>query len=101
MKNFSRLLAAALLSVLLGARMQTAEAASPGKGNGNQRGGKAGERMSDKGVANNNGQWSADPERGWVRAEERHKTHDERHNTTDQNKKGNGKAKGKGKTNKS
>jgi hypothetical protein len=27
--------------------------------------------MSNKGTANTNAQWSADPERGWVRAGER------------------------------
>jgi hypothetical protein len=29
--------------------------------------------MSEKGAANTNAQWSADPDRGWVRADERHK----------------------------
>jgi len=28
--------------------------------------------MSPKGSANSNAQWSADPTRGWVRANERH-----------------------------
>jgi hypothetical protein len=28
--------------------------------------------MSNSGRINNNAQWSADPTRGWVRAEERH-----------------------------
>jgi hypothetical protein len=34
------------------------------------RGGQASSHMSGKGAANNNAQWSADPERGWVRADE-------------------------------
>lgn len=34
-------------------------------------GGQASSRMSNKGSANTNAQWSADPERGWVRAGER------------------------------
>jgi hypothetical protein len=52
-----------------------ATAASAGKGKGHQRGGVAAEHMSTKGAANTNAQWSADPERGWVRASERHELH--------------------------
>ena len=37
-----------------------------------QRGGQANTHMSTKGQENTNAQWSADPERGWVRADERH-----------------------------
>lgn len=37
-----------------------------------QRGGRADTHMSTKGQDNTNAQWSADPERGWVRADERH-----------------------------
>jgi hypothetical protein len=37
-----------------------------------QRGGQANTHMSGKGQDNTNAQWSADPERGWVRADERH-----------------------------
>lgn len=40
----------------------------PGKSHA---GGQASSRMSNKGSANTNAQWSADPERGWVRAGER------------------------------
>jgi hypothetical protein len=43
-----------------------------GQGEGKFRaGGQASSRMSSKGSANTNAQWSADPERGWVRAGER------------------------------
>lgn len=42
------------------------------KSGGPHGGGKAASHMSSKGLENNNAQWSADPERGWVRAEERH-----------------------------
>ena len=42
------------------------------KNGGPHGGGKAASHMSSKGLENNNAQWSADPERGWVRAEERH-----------------------------
>jgi len=47
-------------------------AASAEKGNGPtvNRGDKA--KMSDKGKENTNAQWSADPDHGWVRADERH-----------------------------
>ena len=35
-------------------------------------GGQASAHRSPKGSANSNAQWSADPTRGWVRADERH-----------------------------
>ena len=95
MKSLSRILGVVLLSVLLGTWVHAAEAAGAGNGKAHQRGGVASGRMSDKGKLNNNSQWSADPERGWVRAEERHKVHDETRGTSDWIKKGNGKAKGK------
>lgn len=40
-------------------------------GKGSQRGSQANSPMSSKGSGNSNAQWSADPERGWVRADER------------------------------
>lgn len=48
--------------------------AAEGKG-ANHRGGRADSHMSSKGMDNTNAQWSADPERGWIRAEERHELH--------------------------
>ncbi|MGE5851776.1 MAG: hypothetical protein ACM35E_01430 [Deltaproteobacteria bacterium] len=42
-----------------------------------QRGGKAADHMSERGSANTNAQWSADPEKGWVRAEKRHELHEQ------------------------
>lgn len=42
-----------------------------------QRGGKAVDHMSERGSANTNAQWSADPERGWVRADKRHELHEQ------------------------
>ena len=39
------------------------------------RGEKAKTKMSDKGKENTNAQWSADPDHGWVRADERHDLH--------------------------
>jgi hypothetical protein len=41
------------------------------------RGGQANSHMSSKGAASNNAQWSADPERGWVRADERREQREE------------------------
>jgi hypothetical protein len=56
-------------SLLVGvpAHGETAQAHGAG---GNQ-GGRAMGHMAGKAAANTNAQWSADPERGWIRAEER------------------------------
>lgn len=48
------------------------------KERGSQRGGAADTHMSTKGQENTNPQWSADPERGWVRADERHNTNQQK-----------------------
>jgi hypothetical protein len=72
----------------------THSAANAGQGDkGSQRGGQAKSHMSSKGAANTNAQWSADPERGWVRAEERH---ERREGSDDTAKKNGGKHKAKG-----
>ena len=65
---------------------QNAEAAPP-------KGGKAEAHMSDKGRANTNAQWSADPEKGWVRAKERQRLRDDKKENSKRNqvdRKGNG-----------
>lgn len=49
--------------------------AAQGKGRTSQPGGKADTQMSVNGQKNTNAQWSADPNRGWVRADERHDQH--------------------------
>jgi hypothetical protein len=49
--------------------------AAQAKGRTSQRGGKAAIHMSVNGQENTNAQWSADPDRGWVRAEERQNPH--------------------------
>jgi hypothetical protein len=67
----------ALLNILLSGATTPSDAAQA-KNFPNQRGGKAGSHMSAKGSVNGNPQWSADPERGWVRAEERHEFNEER-----------------------
>lgn len=62
-----------------------------------QRGGKAADHMSERGSSNGNAQWSADPERGWVRAETRHDLHEQRHKSTETHRPSN-KGKSKRKT---
>jgi hypothetical protein len=54
--------------------------------------GQANSHMSSKGTASNNAQWSADPERGWVRADERLKRREES-DATSRTKKNGGKHK--------
>ena len=49
--------------------------AGQGKEASVSRGEKAKTKMSDKGKENTNAQWSADPDHGWVRADERHDLH--------------------------
>jgi hypothetical protein len=44
--------------------------AGEGRSSGPKRGGEADSHMSSKGQENTDAQWSADPERGWVRADE-------------------------------
>ena len=68
--------------------------AGQGKGHFNHRGGQAATHMSAKGEANTNAQWSADPDRGWVRADERHELQEQRKTTT-KSKQNQGKQKGK------
>lgn len=85
----------ALLNALIFCLSGTAAQAGPGKKGSPQRGGKADVHMSEKGATNSNSQWSADPVRGWVRAEERHELHDEKQ-TVNKTKQKPSKGKGKG-----
>ncbi|MGE5220732.1 MAG: hypothetical protein ACM3SP_27295 [Chloroflexota bacterium] len=98
MKRVSDISAAVLLGALLVTWTAASDAASSGKGNVSRRGGNAVEHRSEKGALNSNSQWSADPDRGWVRADERHKMHDEKDGVADRVKQNNGKSKGKGKS---
>ena len=50
--------------------------AGQSKNSNSHGGGQAPAHVGKKGSANNNAQWSADPERGWVRADERQKLND-------------------------
>jgi hypothetical protein len=94
MKLGNNIIAAMILAALVGTN--AASAASADKNKVSERGGKAAEHMSTKGSVNTNAQWSADPERGWVRADERHKQ-DKKNSVASETKKANAKPKGKGK----
>jgi hypothetical protein len=72
-----RLVTLIMLSAFLPC-LTTAAAAGESKGEASRHGGQASTSMSNKGAPNTNAQWSADPEKGWVRADERHKLRDER-----------------------
>lgn len=98
MKPARFIIAAMMLSALL-INSPAAAVAAGGKGGTSQRGGKAAEHMSDKGAANSNAQWSADPDRGWVRSDERHKVHEKDGASGARNQRDE-KPKGKGKSNK-
>jgi len=86
------------LSALLFAPGSESEANAQNKHSTDHSGRQGGVHMSTKGSANSNAQWSADPTRGWVRAEERHelrKTNLPSRNNFDQGKpKVKGKAQG-------
>ena len=56
--------------------------AAQGHGTGGNHGGRAMGHMAGKAAANSNAQWSADPERGWIRAAERKGTKDQRRRST-------------------
>jgi hypothetical protein len=73
----------------------THASATAGQDKNSQRGGQAKSHLSSNGIANTNSQWSADPERGWVRAEERHQRKEESDDTNTVKKNG-GKHKAKG-----
>ena len=94
MKPPKYLIAVIPLHALLAFTLSTVGAASTGKNDANQRDGKGAEPMSSKGSFNTNSQWTADPDKGWVRADERHKQQDKDHPREDVRPK-NGKAKGK------
>ena len=92
----ARAIAVTSLAALLSGLAGPAFGAAAGNGTGNQRG-KAAEHLSERGRANRNAQWSADPDRGWVRADERHRL---REKSDAPEKPNNGQKKAKGKTRK-
>lgn len=56
----------------------TSGGAAKAKYSPGQRAGQAAQQMSSKGSAHSNHQWSADPERGWVRGDDAHGADDQR-----------------------
>ena len=82
-----------LLNALIFCLSGTAAQAGQGKKESNYRGGQADSHISEKGATSSNAQWSADPDRGWVRAQERHEMHDGKKNV-DKNKEKLSKGKG-------
>jgi hypothetical protein len=72
-KSKKRTVVFLVLSALLWIHSRPAEAKGQGKPFTSHRGDQAAEHMSSNGSTNGNAQWSADPSRGWVRAEERSK----------------------------
>jgi len=86
------------VAAFLGNGLDLAAGAAAGKAGITQRGKMALEHMSTKGTLNNNAQWSADPDRGWVRADERHRLREK--TGTGNEVKNSEKQKGKGKAKK-
>lgn len=68
-----------IISALLFFLCNSPAFAGGGKGGASRAGGQAASHMSAQGLENTNAQWSADPDRGWVRADERHELHEQRH----------------------
>ena len=81
-----------LLSALALCATVISASAGQGKESSVNRGEKA--KMGAKGRANTNAQWSADPDRGWVRAGERHELQ-ARRKSDEGSKQGREKQKGK------
>ena len=86
------------LNAVCAMTISTALAAGPGENSTGHRGGKAAEHRSTKGSFNSNAQWSADPEKSWVRSDERHQLAEKDGTTGGASR--SGKQKGKGKPNK-
>jgi hypothetical protein len=81
MKASRRVITVTIISGLLSC-LATTPVVSESKKTGNRSGGHQSLHMADKIVANSSAQWSADPKKGWVRAEERHKEQERRESTS-------------------
>jgi hypothetical protein len=81
MKPIQYIAAFGVLNALALSSINYSAYAAQAKGRTAQRGGKANTHMSVNGQENTNAQWSADPDRGWVRAEERHDLHQQGQST--------------------
>jgi hypothetical protein len=64
----------------------TSGGAAQAKHSPSQRGGQAAQQTNSRGSQHRNHQWSADPERGWVRGDANHGANDQRSVTKRQNK---------------
>ncbi|HEY1235810.1 MAG TPA: hypothetical protein VGH22_20690 [Candidatus Binatia bacterium] len=83
MKPLKLIVSTLLATALVPNGLTAAIAGGAGKQIVSQRGGKAADHMSEKASSNGNAQWSADPERGWIRAENRHDLHEQNHKSTE------------------
>ena len=72
MKANKHIAAWLFLNILTLGTIHSPVGAAQAKAEPSQRGGQSNKHMNAKGLTNTNAQWSADPERGWVRADERH-----------------------------
>ena len=95
MERASYLSVLAITILLLTSVTGSMVAAGQGKDSYNKRGGPS-THGGSKGTANNNAQWSADPEQGWVRSHQRHSMQD-RHKSSTSPKSTGGKNKTNGK----
>ncbi len=95
MKRTPYIAALAVLNAMLLCFSGSFAEAGQARGGTAQRGGRAGSHMSSQGQENTNAQWSADPERGWVRAKERHDMREGRRSAPDLEE-NHGKHKGRG-----
>ena len=77
------LLGAVVITLTLANFTDCAHAAAAGKRADGRGQGKAAEQMGNKGATNPGAQWSADPERGWVRSDDRHQAKTTRLATTE------------------
>jgi hypothetical protein len=85
----------AITILLLTSETGSMVAAGQGKNSYNERGGPS-THGGSKGTADNNAQWSADPEQGWVRSQQSHSRQD-RHKSSTSPKSAGGKNKANGK----
>ena len=84
-------LGAVVITLTLANFTDCAHAAAAGKRADGRGQGKAAEQMGNKGATNPGAQWSADPERGWVRSDDRHQAK----NDATRDNRNKGKARGK------
>ncbi len=81
MERASYLSALAITILLLTSVTGSTVAAGQGKSTHNERGARS-THGGSKGTANNDAQWSADPEQGWVRSHQNHSMQDRNKSTT-------------------